>query len=283
MASLKSIKRRITGVRSTRQVMKAMNMVSASKLQKAKIRMTAAKRLLSESDRMIDNLKYSETAAEHIYVNQRKVKNTLYVVMAGDRGLCGSYNANIAGKALSHMNGGGKNEKIIAVGRQCADYFTRREKNILHRYIGTSETAFYDAAESISELILSLYNSGEADEVYIAYTKFNSVLSHTPQVERLLPLDLDADVKYNDYYMQYESGVDDFLNDAMPMYLKAFIYGVLSESAVCEQAARMVSMDSATQNATEIIDDLVYVFNRKRQSVITQEISEIINGVNMMK
>ena len=297
MPSLKFIKRRITSVSNTKQVMKAMNMVAASKVQKLKAGLNTTQSFVGEVNRAIDTLRHCEAEAleNHMFVkphSTKNPKNIVYVIITGDRGLCGSYNANISEKTFRHMNG--KNEKILVIGQKGIEYFRRRGKNILQTYTGMSEGMVYDKAELVSKRLISLYLSGEADEIYLASTHFNSVMSHTPHIRRILPIDIDdinnidtaADAgnskKNKNISMNYEPDINSFLDLTIPVFISAVIYGALAESALCEQAARMVGMDSAANNATELISKSVRLYNRKRQGVITQEISEIINGVNMM-
>ena len=280
MPSLKSIRRRIKSVNATKKSMKAMSMVSASKLQKAKIQLNAARPLFSEASRIIDNLKNCGEPAENIFVKPRQVKNTAYIVITSDRGLCGSFNTNVAEKALSHMKKG-KNEHVIALGLKGRDYFRRRGKNILHSYAGISETAFYEDAVRIGRILASLYTSGEVDEAYLAYTQFESTLTHVPRLVKILPINIEPSAVKKSEEMKYERGVNYFLGHAIPMYLSAFIYAALAESLACEHAARMMSMDSAVKNASDIVDRLMQTYNRIRQAYITQEISEIVSGTNI--
>ena len=280
MPSMKSIKRRIKSVNATKKIMKAMNMVSASKLQKARIQLNAARPFLSEASRVIDNLKNCNERLESIFVKQRQVNNTAYVVITSDRGLCGSFNTNVAEKAHSHMKEG-KNEHVIALGLKGRDYLRRRGKNVLRSYAGISETAFYEDAVSIASILASLYTSGEVDEAYLAYTHFESTLTYVPRLVKILPLSIEREAVKKVDEMKYERDVNYFLDHAIPMYLSALIYAALAESLACEQAARMMSMDSAVKNASDIIDKLTRTYNRRRQAYITQEISEIVSGANI--
>jgi len=292
---MKAIKRRITSVSNTKQIMKAMNLVAASKLQKNKVRMTAVRPLFEETQRFLENGIRHEDAAENIYFRTPEGKRAAYIVITGDRGLCGGYNANITKEAFGHMDAG-KNEKIIPMGIKGRDYFIRRRKNIvdlgsfiepnkLKTYMGVTEGVPFDFAEEVGVFVHRLYTSEKeeerVDEVYVAYTRFESILSHMPCVEKILPLSLPAHETLGKEVL-YEPDVDTYLRKSMPIYLTMFIYGAMVESSVCEQAARMTSMDAASRNADEIIEDLKLEFNRKRQSVITQEINEIVSGANAL-
>jgi len=284
MPSKKTIKRRIKSVGTTKHIMKAMDMVAASKLQKNKSRLSVSRPLFEESQRIIDTLRVNEDAADNVFIKPRKVKSTAYVVISSDRGLCGGYNTNVSQTAYDHMKKSGANEQIIAFGSKGRDFFRRRRKTILHTYPNISESKYYENAEVISNVLLSMYLSEKVDEVYVAYTYFESALSYVPKVVRLLPLGEEGlEPEFRADSMQYEPNVDHFLTHAIPAYLNAFLYDAMLESGSSEQASRMVSMDSATKNATEIIDDLTLMFNRIRQSAITQEITEIVSGANVTK
>jgi len=277
------IRRRMNSVATTTKIMKAMNMVAASKLQRDRERLEAARPFLRETQSMITRTHGLPTGNK--FFGQRPVKRSAYLVITGDRGLCGGYNTNLAQAALAHMEEHGKNEGIVAVGLKGYDYCRQRGKNILRRFNDVLETAFFEDAERIAASLAELYESGEADEVYVAYTTYKSALVHEPQVERLLPLGPPggetAPGRTDD--MRYDTGLSDFLNHAVPVYLSAFVYAALLESSACEQAARMVSMDTAVNNAGEITESLTRAYNRRRQTTITQELSELVASANVME
>lgn len=285
MPSMKTIKRRIASVTTTKKIMKAMNMVAASKLQKDKTRLMAARPFFDETQKLMHGLKGREDIADNVFFERRTVKNVVYLVITGDRGLCGSYNTNVTEKALSHLNAAEAdsptNEKFIVVGLKGYEYFKRREKNVIHRFDDMLETAFYEDAERISRYLSALYTSGEADEVYVVFTQFESVLTHVPLIERILPIDHDLPVGQKAKAIKYDPDLSDYLDYAVPLYLSAYIYRALLESSACEQAARMISMDTAVTNASEIIDKLTRVYNRRRQAAITQEISELVGSASV--
>ena len=280
MPSKKIIKRRIISVKATKQIVKAMDMVAASKLQKIKVKLKSARPMFEEANRIIEVLKSCEDTVENIFVVPREVKNIAYVVISSNRGLCGSYNISISQAALSHMNERAT-EHILAIGVRGRDYLRRRGKNIVKLYKDISETAFYTDAEYISRKLIELYTSGKVDEVYVAYTRFDSVMSYTPCVVKVLPIGDGSQPTHRSDAMQYEPNAGAFLTHAIPTYLSSFIYGAILESNSCEQASRMISMNSATKNASEIIDDLTLLYNRKRQADITQEINEIVSGASV--
>jgi len=278
---MKTIKRRITSVETTRKIMKAMDMVSAAKLQKARARLAASRPFIDETRKLITGIDQSDEVMNNPYFKQRRVKHTAYVVITSDRGLCGTYNTNLTEKVLAHINDG-KNEMIIAAGLKGYEYFKLRGKRILRMYPDVSETVFYHDAERIAGYLASLYTSGEADEVYIAYTQYESALTHTPRVLKILPLTHRPEAEPI-HEMRYEPDVSTFLDQAIPMCLNAIVYTALIQSSTCEQAARMISMEAAVDNASDIIHKLTRTYNRKRQAAITQEISEIVGGADMLE
>ena len=280
MPSNKAIKRRLASVKSTQKITRAMNMVAASRLQKNKAYLTQSRSFFTETEKTINRLKNMQDISENIFFMPKKVDSTAYLVITSDRGLCGGYNTNVMEKALIHMNER-ENEKIIAIGLKGDEYFGKHGKNILSRYDDVSEAAFYDEAERITTLLLELYTSGEVDEIYIAYTQFESVLTHVPRLKKILPLEKDAETLSQFDDMQYEPDVTFFLEHAISMYLSALIYTVLLESFSCEQAARMLSMDTAVTNASDILTKLTHIYNRSRQAAITQEISEVVSNTNI--
>jgi len=285
---MKAIKKRITSVNSTKKIMKAMNLVSASKLQKAKSRLDHIRPMFENMALVMDSIKKSISPDVKIdFAQVRDVQNSAYIILTSDRGLCGSFNTNVSKEALAFIeaNSRDKNESILAVGTKGWDYFRRRGKNITYRCLGSSEATSFADAEQLGHKAANMYRSGEVDEVFIIYTHFESILTHIPYIVKLLPISTEpSDETDQDrpIEMTFDPDPKTFFKDAIPMYLNTTIYGAMLESAVCELASRMTSMDSATRNAAEIIDDLTLEYNRKRQGMITQEITEIVTGANAL-
>ena len=299
MPSLKAIKRRIASVSNTQQIMKAMNMVSASKVHKNKLKMEAIKPLFDDTKDFFDQGIAFENQEDNIYFASRSRRSTAYIVISGERGLCGSYNSNVLKAALSHMENENieTKEKIITIGAKGKDFFVRRNKNVVDDHPGVLENISYSVAEDIAVSLTKMFveddenlgnydnheNQGNLiDEIYIVYTQFETLLSHIPTVVKLLPFEpsVPENVIESDDTVIYEPDVYTYLKKAVPIYLAMYIYGAMVEASVCEQASRMISMDAAARNAEEIVDDLTLLYNRQRQSVITQEISEIVGGAN---
>jgi len=240
--------------------------------------------MYTEVKKVMDNIKAGIGEVTDVpFAEVREVKNIAYIVLTSDRGLCGAFNSIILKEACAFVDAHKEQgAKIIAVGSKGWDYFRRRGKDIVLRRTAASNASDFPDAEDIGRLVAKMYSDGEVDEVYIIYTHFESVLSHIPYIEKLLPLNLVPSEKHDDItpYMTYDPDIKTFITNAVPMYLSVTIFGAMMESVVCEEAARMTNMDSASRNASDIIDDLTLDFNRKRQGMITQEITEIVSGAN---
>ena len=292
MPTMKAIKKRISSVGNTKKIMKAMDLVSASKLQKAKAQLDDIKPLYENIKVVMDGIKASAGHGDEMaFAEDREVKSIAYVVLSSDRGLCGGYNVNVAKKAMAQITEDqGKDEKIVAVGSKATDYLKRRGKNVVYKCAGPSEATTFEEAEVIGNLVASMYTTGEVDEVYLVYTQFESILAHNPSIVKLLPIKEDKKEAAEEgapapavSLMSYDPDISTFIEFAVPMYLNTTIFGAMIESLVCEQASRMTSMDAATRNASEILEDLTLEYNRKRQNMITQEITEIVSGANAVQ
>lgn len=285
MASMRDIKRRIKSVNNTKQITNAMYLVASSKLNKAKARLDSTRPFFEETRKVITNIVSGSKDINHPYLNQREVKSTAVIVITGDRGLCGGYNANVNKIATTAIKDKEK-DKVITVGTKSRDFLKRRA-NIVSSFTEISENPSYEDALQIGRMALDMFTKGEVDEVYLACTKFISTLVSEPRLIKLFPLDVDSlkddkdgkeEKKSAKAVTIYEPSEEEVLEYVIPKYVNTVIYGALVESAVCELGARMTAMDSATENAEEMIDSLNLVYNRARQSAITQEITEIVAG-----
>ena len=284
MPSMKAVKRRIGSVKNIQQIMKAMKLVATSKVQRFRVKMDAVKPMFDEANNFVQRGITHQDAMDSPYYQAREVKKVAYVVITGERGLCGSYNSNILKESLAHMNQNAKSESVITLGAKGREYFVRRDKKHVAEYKGILENVSYKDAEAVAKQLVNMYNAeGEdrVDEVYLAYTQFETLLSHVPTVTKLLPLGApDENTEAGGVEVDYEPDVLTYLDKAVPVYLTMLIYGAMTQASVCEQAARMTSMDSASRNAEELVDKLTLQYNRQRQGAITQEISEIVGGAN---
>jgi F-type H+-transporting ATPase subunit gamma len=286
MASMLTIKSRIKSVRSTQQITNAMNLVAASKLQKARSKIADTKPYFNETIRVISSIVNNSKSVSHPYLNTREVKNILVILITGDRGLCGGYNSN-ACKAAASVLGNLENISYITLGSKGRDFVNRRGKTPIKTIVGISEQPTYEHAAEIGSLILQKFKNSEFDEVYIAFTEFVSTMTHTARVEKILPVDTSKFEISTDetptLIMNYEPDEESVLNYVIPKYINTVIFGALVQSSACEQGARMTSMDAATENASDMIGKLSLVYNRARQGAITQEINEIVSGANALE
>ena len=274
--STKEIKTRIRSMESTKQITKAMEMVAASKLRHAQARVQNSRPYFEILYSTITDIVSSNTEFASPYLTQRPVKRTAFVVIAGDRGLAGGYNSNILKLVQSEIDG--KDVTILPIGKKAVDYFRSHNVPMMtDTYANASDINVGDCF-SIAKQLSKAYLKGEFDEVIIGYTNFVSVLSQTPATLKMLPLVHEGDKKAEPSYIIYEPNSEEVFDKIVPEYLGGILYGALCESRAAEQAARRTAMDSATQNAEDMIADLSLKFNQARQAAITQEITEIVAG-----
>ena len=274
--STKEIKNRIRSMESTKQITKAMEMVAASKLRHAQARVINSRPYFEILYSTITEIVNSGTDFSSPYLTKRDVKKSLYVVIAGDRGLAGGYNSNILKLVSAEM--AGKDVTVLPIGKKAVDYFRSRKVPVLtHSYAEAADMSIGDCF-SVAKQLARAYRNGEFDEIIIGYTNFVSVLSQTPATLRMLPLLQQPGATPSSSDILYEPDSTEVFEAIVPEYLGGILYGALCESRAAEQAARRTAMDSATQNADEMIADLSLKFNQARQAAITQEITEIVAG-----
>ena len=274
--STKEIKNRIRSMESTKQITKAMEMVAASKLRHAQARVANSRPYFEILYSTITDIVNSSTDFSSPYLTKREVKKSLYIVIAGDRGLAGGYNSNVL--KLAHAEMEGKDVTVLPIGKKSVDFFrTRKLPAMTESYAEAADMTIGDCF-SIAKQLAKAYLRGEFDEIVIAYTNFVSVLSQTPATLRMLPLLQTPSKETRESDIPYEPGSTEVFEAIVPEYLGGILYGALCESRAAEQAARRTAMDSATQNADEMIADLSLKFNQARQAAITQEITEIVAG-----
>ena len=275
--STKEIKNRIRSMESTKQITKAMEMVAASKLRHAQARVMNSRPYFEILSSTIDDIVKTNQDFTSPYLNKRPVRKIAYIVIAGDRGLAGGYNSNIL--KLVQAETEGKDYTVLPIGKKAVDYFRNHNVPMLtDAYAEAADVSIGDCF-SVAKQLAKAFRAGEFDEIHVAYTEFVSILSQTPASKRLLPLlqqNTGGEVKETD--ILYEPGSVEVFDAIVPEYLGGVLYGALCESRAAEQAARRTAMDSATQNAEEMIADLSLKFNQARQAAITQEITEIVAG-----
>ena len=273
--STKEIKTRIRSMESTKQITKAMEMVAASKLRKAQAQVIAARPYFEALKGTIDDITASDQEFHSPYLQSRPVRKTAYIVIAGDRGLAGGYNSNILKAVLADMEG--RDGTVLPIGKKAVEFFKYHGISLLSETYCNAEDMTLGDCFTASKTLCKQYLGEAFDEIVVAYTDFVSVLSQVPRTMRLLPLDRsDTGAAVSDII--YEPDCETVFATIIPEYLGGVIYGALCESRAAEQAARRTAMDSATQNADEMIADLSLQFNRARQAAITSEIIDIIAG-----
>ena len=285
MASMKEIKRRRGSIQSTRQITKAMQLVSTVKLQKTRTRAEEAKPYFSLMyDTMFSILSRSNNMS-HRFVkasNEKEGKKAI-IVISSNRGLAGGYNNNIAKLVETSFS---KEEALIyAIGKKAKDTLERRGYEVLGEYNEVILDPMYQDAVDITKKLLSDYEEGKISEIYVVYTHFKNTVVHIPTLKKLLPISLDEAEKEegkekSTLLMNYAPNEEEVLEAIVPKYISAIIYGSLQQAIASENGARMNAMENATNNADELIDKLLLRYNRARQGAITQELTEIVAGAN---
>ena len=274
-ASMNDIKSRIKSVTGTMQITKAMELVATSKLRRAREKIETSRPFHQIIGEAIKGIESSEGMQGSVWTTHSEAKRPLYIVIAGDRGLAGGYNANIF--RLTSMISAGKTVKYLPLGKKACDYYSHRNADILSKNYGyVSEISVGDALE-IAEIACRGFESGEFDSVFVVYTRFASMISQVPVYEQLLPLEKEDTAKGSAEPI-YCGEPEEILNKIVPQYVGGVLYSTICESLASESAARRTAMNAANKNAEEIIDTLVLKYNRARQAVITQEITEIVSG-----
>lgn len=275
--STKEIKNRIRSMESTKQITKAMEMVATSKLRKAQTQVASSRPYFQVFSTAISDIVAANTDFSSPYLVQRPVKKSAYIVIAGDRGLAGGYNSNILKQVVADMEG--KNAVVLPLGKKAVDFFQSKKVSLLTANYAVAETVSLGDCFSIAKTLAKGFLAGEYDEVFVAYTNFVSVLSQVPVTKQILPLlPEESDGSGSRREILYEQDCEAVFETIVPEYIGGVLYSALCESRASEQAARRTAMDSASQNADEMIADLSLKFNRARQAAITQEITEIVAG-----
>lgn len=283
MQSMRDIKRRIKSVQNTQKITSAMKMVAAAKLKRAQERAEGARTFFEKTQAIFDNLANAVLDVTHPLLVDRGGDKVGYIMITADRGLAGGYNVRLINTVAEHIEDA-ENSSLIAVGRKGRDHFKRRGHNIVSEYIGIADYPTFDTAQKIAQEVIQLYNDGVFDKVYLGYMQFKSALTQTPAVVSLLPIvpETEEEKGHRTEYI-YEPSADEVLDWILPKYLENIIYSALLEAKASEFGARMTAMDSATNNAEEMIEKLTLSYNRARQAAITTEISEIVGGAEALK
>ena len=288
MPSLKSIKKRIVSVKSTRQITKAMKMVSAAKLRRAQENVVAARPYAKKLHEVMQRLAQSQEMDPHpLMVRRETSPRALIILVTSDRGLCGGFNANIS-KATERFIREHRDDysefSIMTIGRKGYDFLKNRQK-IVKNYFGIISKPTYQAAALIAQEVIQGFLAEEYDDVFLFFNAFRSVMSQDITCEQLLPISppetseaAESGVEYI-----YEPTKGELLGELLPKSIEVAIFKAMLESVASEHGARMTAMDSASKNATEMIGKLTLIYNRARQAAITKELMEIISGAESIK
>ncbi len=302
MASLIDLRRRIRSVKNTQQITKAMKMVAAAKLRRAQDQVLATRPYALELRKVTQHLaSVSAGEVEHPLLapaggdgggEDATPGRTLVLVVTGDKGLCGAFNAHVTRRASQELDALSGNGDVLALGNRGADFFTHRGAPMRGARRGLFRELRYEAAQELAAEVSEAFIGGEYAAVYAVFNEFVSVLSQKVRWERLLPIAREdvlgdesgagAAVEAHRDYL-YEPSEAEILNELLPRFVTFQIYRVLLESQAAEHAARMTAMDSATKNAGELIDKLTLQYNRSRQAEITTELIEVVSGANALE
>lgn len=308
MPSLKSIRKRISSVKSTQKITRAMKMVAGARLARAQARIVALRPYAIKTQEVLasvvvkasvkDEQEHEEVAVvdekpQHPFLVVRPEKTVALLVLTSDRGLCGAFNTNINKAAEAEWRrrvAEGQDVRIYTIGRKGRDYFRRRRAPIAHEFTGVWEQLDMDRARLVAQTLIKPLLKGEIDAIYLVYNEFKSAISQKVVVEKLLPvreLEAEAELESEETATTrehiFEPSPEALLERLVPMYVEISIYRALLESMASELGARMTAMDAATNNAKELISSLTLQYNRARQAAITKELMEIIGGAEALK
>lgn len=287
MASMREIKRRRVSIQSTQQITKAMKLVSTVKLQKARQRAENSKPYFQYMYKTVTSMLAKAGTIDHPYLKGGSSDKVGIVAITSNRGLAGGYNANIA-RMIQACGIEKDRVRLYTVGKKGNEMLSRKGYEIAADYPEVIEEPTFEDAKHLAARLLDDFSKGEIGEIYVAYTEFKNTVSHIPKMMKLLPVSAeeiqeeDSEVSAMDKLtlMNFEPSEEEAIGLLIPKYVTSIIYGAFVEAVASENGARMQAMDSATNNAEEIISDLELKYNRARQGAITQELTEIIAGAD---
>jgi len=283
MANLKDIRNRIKSVKSIQKVTKAMKMVAAAKMRRAQEHMEEARPYAQRLTEVIQHLLPDVDREILDLLDVRSVNRVAYVVVTSDRGLAGSFNTNVLKKAQKDIDTIGKNNvDIFCIGKKARDYYKQREYTIIDSHTDFWNELYYGDAIRIGKGIISHFTEKRVDEIHVVYNEFMNVANQYVESEKLLPLEFEGEESVQ-LDRLYEPDKNELVKSLIPRHLNIQVWKYLLESFASEQAARMVAMENATENAEEMIKDLTMEFNKARQASITKEILEIVGGAEALK
>ncbi|SFL93055.1 F0F1 ATP synthase subunit gamma [Marinobacter zhejiangensis] len=284
MAVGKEIRNQISSIKSTQKITSAMEMVAASKMRKAQDRMQATRPYAQKMLQVIGHIAKANAQYRHPFMVEREVKRVGYIVVSTDRGLCGGLNVNLFKALVREMRAWkekGVDTDLCAIGQKGTSFFQNYGGNVVAALTHLGDSPSSDQLIGNVKVMLDAYNEGKIDRLYVVHNEFVNTMTQSPKVEQLLPLpegEKDEEEIKSQWDYLYEPDARQILEGLLPRYIESQVYQGVVENLACEQAARMIAMKSATDNAGGIIDELQLAYNKARQAAITQEISEIVSG-----
>ncbi|MGP4845469.1 F0F1 ATP synthase subunit gamma [Marinobacter sp. 1Y8] len=285
MAVGKEIRNQISSIKSTQKITSAMEMVAASKMRKAQERMQATRPYAEKMRQVIGHIAKANAQYQHPFMVERDVKRVGYIVVSTDRGLCGGLNINLFKALIRDMRQWkekGVETDLCAVGQKGASFFRNYGGNVIAALTHLGDSPSAEQLIGNVKVMLDAFEEGTIDRLYLVSNSFVNTMTQSPTVEQLLPLpaDQNEDVSKNQWDYVYEPDARPILDGLLTRFIESQVYQGVMENLACEQAARMIAMKSATDNAGDIIGDLQLAYNKARQAAITQEISEIVSGAS---
>ena len=284
MAGAKEIRNKIGSVKNTQKITSAMEMVAASKMRRAQERMSASRPYAETMRKVIGHIAQGNLEYKHPYLMEREVKRVGYIVVSTDRGLCGGLNINLFKAALNDMkqwSAKGAKVDLALIGSKASNFFERHGAKVKAHVSGLGDNPSVNDLIGSVKVMLKAYDNGEIDRLYLVYNKFVNTMVQQPKVDQLLPLPVTEDsklAKKHHWDYLYEPDPKQLLDTLLIRYVESQVYQGVVENLASEQAARMVAMQAATDNAGNLINDLQLVYNKARQAGITQELTEIVSG-----
>ncbi|MBW0148071.1 F0F1 ATP synthase subunit gamma [Marinobacter arenosus] len=283
MAVGKEIRNQISSIKSTQKITSAMEMVAASKMRKAQERMQATRPYAEKMRQVIGHIAKANAQYKHPFMVDREVKRVGYIVVSTDRGLCGGLNINLFKALVRDMKAWkekGVESDLCAIGQKGASFFRSYGGNVVAALTHLGDSPSSEQLIGNVKVMLDAFSEGKIDRLYVVSNEFVNTMTQSPTVEQLLPLPESEDEEEikNQWDYLYEPDARQILDGLLPRFIESQVYQGVVENLACEQAARMIAMKSATDNAGDIIDELQLAYNKARQAAITQEISEIVSG-----
>lgn len=283
MAVGKEIRTKITSIKNTQKITRAMEMVAASKMRKTQNRMQATRPYAVKMAQIIKHLAHANPEYRHPYLQERTTRRVGVIIISSDRGLCGGLNANLFRKTITRFKQWEKDGigiELCTIGSKASRFFSNLGANISGQALKLGDTPHLQDIIGVIKIMLDAYAEGKIDELHVIYNEFINTMTQQPTVQQLIPVrqaeQIEEFPEHWDYI--YEPDAKEVLDNLMTRYIESIVYQGLVENNACEQAARMVAMKSASDNAGKLIDELQLVYNKARQAAITQEISEIVAG-----